>query len=544
MWWTGPEFLYQPEVPDWQVDAPTDSQLVSVEKKKFKIQCHAVLSDISIIDRYSSFNKLKRVMAWCLRIFNNFKSKCKGGINLNAIELQCSVQRLIQLVQAATFKEEITALNKKEAILKQSILRQLDVFLDDNSCLRVGGRLKYASHLPFNCKHPLVLPGNHELTILIVRHLHITQLHAGPQLLLNSLLQNYWVVNGRKTINYVIRKCKVCAILRAKNAEQLMGNLPRSRVTPSSVFSSCGIDYAGPYLLRPINGRSPTLFKCYIALFICFATRPIHIELVSDLTTDSCLAAIRRFISRHLKPREIFSDCGTNFIGADREMKEFLALVKSDNHSGQVEKLLSNEGIQWRFNPPSAPHMGGLWEAGVKSTKYHLKRVLGNTPLNYEEFATLLTQVEACLNSRPICPISSSPEDLSALTPGHFTGGGDLTALPEPDYSHEKINRLSRWQLVQRISRQFWDRWSSEYLTRLQSRPKWWSHQPNFQVGDLVLIKDERLPPQQWPLSRITSVFPGNDGKVRVVSVKNASGTYKRPISKLCALPFADEKED
>ncbi|CAG7734820.1 unnamed protein product [Allacma fusca] len=267
-------------------------------------------------------------------------------------------------------------------------------------------------------------------------------------------------------------------------------------------FATTGVDYAGPYLLRPIKGRSPKLFKCYIALFICFATRAIHLELVSDLTTDSFLAALRRFISDHIKPIEIYSDCGSNFIDANREMKDFLALVKSEPHSSTVDKVLSQQGIQWRFNPPSAPHMGGLWEAGVKSTKYHLKRVVGSTPLNYEEFHTLLKQVQACLNSRPLCQISSHPDDLTALTPGHFVAGGPPTALTEPSYDHLKLNRLSKWQLVQRLNQHFWQRWSAEYLTRLQARPKWWSHQPNFEVGNLVLVKDERLPPQQWHLAR------------------------------------------
>ncbi|CAG7832932.1 unnamed protein product [Allacma fusca] len=429
--------------------------------------------------------------------------------------------KLVRLVQKAIFSEDISTLTRKETLAKKSILKQLDPFLDEDDCLRVGGRLKYASHLPFNCKYPLILPGNHQLTILFVRHLHITHLHAGPQLLLNSLLQNYWVIHARKIINYVIRKCKICAILRVKTAEQIMGNLPKARVTPSHAFSSCGIDYAGPYLLRPIKGRSPKLFKCYIALFICFATRAIHVELVSDLTTDSFLAALRRFISRHLKPQEIFSDCGTNFIGANREMKEFLQLVKSEQHSNAVERYLTNEGIQWRFNPPSAPHMGGLWEAGV----------------------------EACLNSRPLCPISSNPNDLSVLTPGHFTAGGVLTALPEPDYSHLKINRLSRWQLVQRIARQFWERWSSDYLTRLQTRPKWWAHQPNLQVGDLVLVQDDRLPPQQWHLARILLVHPGEDGKLRIrlvgsLTVKScylgSESAYRAPLQIINHLRITD----
>ncbi|CAG7823797.1 unnamed protein product, partial [Allacma fusca] len=192
------------------------------------------------------------------------------------------------------------------------------------------------------------------------------------------------------------------------------------------------------------------------------------------------------------------------------------------------------------------PHFGGLWEAGVKSTKHHLKRVVGNTVLTYEEFSTLLIQIEACLNSRPLCPLSTSPDDLSALTPGHFLVGRPLIAISEPDYTKLKINRLSRWQLLQQLHQHFWRRWQAEYLDRLQQRPKWAKIEENLRQGDMVIIKDDRLPPQEWRLGRIIEVHTGPDGLVRVVTVRTAEGTYKRPVVKLCKLPMdssTDERE-
>ncbi|CAG7784714.1 unnamed protein product [Allacma fusca] len=192
----------------------------------------------------------------------------------------------------------------------------------------------------------------------------------------------------------------------------------------------------------------------------------------------------------------------------------------------------------WHFNPPSTPHFGGLWESGVRVVKVNLKRVIGTTTLNFEEFATLLAQVESCVNSRPLSPSSSNPEDLTALTAGHFLIGAPLNSLPEPDLTDTKLSRLSRWQLCEQLSQHFWKRWHTEYLLQLQQRHKWNSSSENLKEGTLVLLKDERLPPTQWKLGRILQVHPGHDGLVRVVTIKTSTGEFKRPIVKLCPLPF------
>ncbi|CAG7727733.1 unnamed protein product [Allacma fusca] len=176
----------------------------------------------------------------------------------------------------------------------------------------------------------------------------------------------------------------------------------------------------------------------------------------------------------------MFSDQGTNFVGAERELRSLVDLSRSP----KVKKFWQDEGMQWEFNPPSAPHFGGLWEAGVKSTKYHLRRVLGEAFLSFEEMSTVLAQVEGCLNSRPIGEISSDPNDYNVLTPGHFLAGKSLVALPDQNLEEVPVNRLNRWQKIQQMVQQFWKRWVDEYLTRLQTRPKWCTEQPNMKTGD------------------------------------------------------------
>ena len=186
--------------------------------------------------------------------------------------------------------------------------------------------------------------------------------------------------------------------------------------------------------------------------------------------------------------------------------------------------------------------MGGLWERSIQSLKYHLRRTVGSNILTFEELLTLLTQIEAILNSRPITPVSNDATDLSCLTPGHFLVGAPLTSLPEPILQGLPESKMCRWQRIQRLQQNFWDRWSKDYLHTLQQRTKWNKVSPNIQKGTLVLLKEDNTPPTSWCLGRIKEVFPGSDKLVRVVQVKTARGLIKRPIHKV--VPLIDFQED
>lgn len=234
---------------------------------------------------------------------------------------------------------------------------------------------------------------------------------------------------------------------------------------------------------------------------------------------------------------EIYSDCGTNFIGANSKLKACRDVYKNFINKN-VYPFLAEKGIRWHFNPPSSPHFGGLWEAGVKSVKYHLKRTIGEQNLTYEEFSTVLTQIESCLNSRPLCPLSNDPEDLMVLTPGHFLVGDALYALPEMESKNMRLT--DRWRHCQNMVQLFWRQWQNEYLSRLQRRPKWLDRNPNLKINDIVLIKDDRYPSNRWPLARIVELHPGLDNVVRVVTLKTHNGMIKRPIVKLCPIPIQD----
>ncbi|XP_067205335.1 uncharacterized protein [Linepithema humile] len=314
-----------------------------------------------------------------------------------------------------------------------------------------------------------------------------------------------------------------------------MGQLPPERLTPARPFLHSGVDYAGPLHLKNWKGRNSRTYKAWIALFVCLSTSAVHLELVTDCSSDAFIAAYKRFTSRRGICVTLISDCGTNLKGADFELQNLFSAFSKE--LSQLASLLANDGTQWKFNPPSAPHFGGKWEAGVKSVKYHLRRVIGNQLLTYEEMTTFLTQVEAVLNSRPLCPLTEDSNDLQALTPAHFLIGGTLTTIPEPSLENVKISHLSRWQLTKQMLDSFWSHWSKECLQRYLSVYKWNQETSPLQKDTLVLVIDERYPPSKWPLGRIIASHPGKDGKVRVVTVCTQTSTLKRPIVKLCPLP-------
>ena len=168
--------------------------------------------------------------------------------------------------------------------------------------------------------------------------------------------------------------------------------------------------------------------------------------------------------------------------------------------------------------------------------KAHLKRVIGETRLTFEEFATVLTQVEACLNSRPLGPLPCDGDTIEPLTPGHFLIGRPLEALPDPPMSYRSMSLLKRWYLCQGLVRHFWKRWTTEYMDTIRRFVNWHHPSRNLQVGDVVILHEDNLIPTKWPLGRIVNIYTGKDGIVRVVDVKTAHGVYKRPITKIALL--------
>lgn len=321
-----------------------------------------------------------------------------------------------------------------------------------------------------------------------------------------------------------------------------MGNLPQTRVAPARPFINTGVDYCGPFLIHyRIRGKRPT--KAYIAVFCCFATKAVHLEVVSDLSTEAFIGALKRFIGRRGRCQNIYSDNATNFIGARNQLSELSESIYSKKGQEAIMSSTSSKGIQFHFIHPRAPHFGGLWEAAIKSAKHLLLRSVATATLTQEELETVVIEIEAILNSRPLTPLSNDPDSIEALTPGHFLIGEALTSQVDSQAIPMKTSELSHWKLVSRLKQEFWERWTTEYLNELQQRNKWKTQFVNLKTGDMVIIKEDNSPVMKWPLGRIVQVHPGDDGVVRVAEVKTATGLFKRSIHRLALLPVETNNE-
>ena len=259
---------------------------------------------------------------------------------------------------------------------------------------------------------------------------------------------------------------------------------------------------------------------------------------MSDLTTEAFLAALKRFFARRVKSSDLQSDNATNFQGAKDEIDEMFSFLQSTEHNNVVSQFLTNERVKWHLVPPRSPHFGGLWEASVKSLKHHMRRLIGDALLTFEVLSTYLIEIEFT-NSRPATPLSSDPNDLTALTPAHFLIGDSLTSLLERTLEGIPANLLSSWQHVQQLRQCFWTRWHQEYLHEQTVRKKLHTGATtSINVGDLVILQEDNTPPWWWNLGRIIPTYPGTDNVVRTATVKTLLGEYKRSIEKLSPLPI------
>jgi hypothetical protein len=472
-----------------------------------------------------------------LRFIHNIRNPTNKHITayLTVSEIRNAHTVVIKFTQSESFAEDIRIIKKHGELPKGSKLIKLNPYLDQDGLLRVGGRLKFAK-MSEDQKHQLILPKSHHITRSIIHIYHIQNLHAGCQATTADLRQKHWIMCCRSVVRQIIFKCMKCFKIKPLSYDQLMGDLPGGRIIPSRPFTCTAIDYMGPFLIKNGHLRTTKTLKSYIAIFVCFSTKAVHLELVCDYTSSTFLNPLKRFMSRRGKVSLLYSDNGSNFKGANRELSN---LFRSQNFTSEVIDSLSNNEIKWQFIPPKSPHMNGLAEAGVKSVKAHLKRILSNTLLNYEEFYTILTMIEACLNSRPITPLSNDPTDLSALTPGHFLIGETLMSPPQHDVKDVPTTRLSRYQALEKLRQHFWTRWSKEYLHQLQ-RGKWHKTRQPPPLGHLFLLREDNLPPQHWMMGRISEYHTDADGITRAVSVKTVRGVVKRALVKVCPLPIDD----
>lgn len=265
--------------------------------------------------------------------------------------------------------------------------------------MRLRGKIENAS-VSYKEKFPIIIP-----------------LHGNVQSMLHFIRSTYWVIGARRAATSHVNHCVKCKRYRKEDRAQLMGDLPRGRLSSfNQPFYYCGVDFFGPIKLKRFEGRCRSIDTGYVAVFVCMTTKMIRLECVSNLTTERFLWALSRLISIYGTPAKLFSDNGKTFVGAANVLNDVMKTWMND----EVDSFLTTLGIQWRFICPKAPFKGGLWEAVVRSTKYHLKRVLGDYTMTFEQYYTLLSKITCVLNSRPLVAESDDPLNLNYLTPREY----------------------------------------------------------------------------------------------------------------------------
>ncbi|XP_065197638.1 uncharacterized protein LOC135829160 [Sycon ciliatum] len=539
-WFGGPDYLRQGEA-DWPAEETRTPDPDDLELKRAFSGVHAAAGDSSEppslkaalpeIERFSSWCRLVRATAWVLRFTRHLRhgGRDTAKPSLTVPELRAAESLWWKAAQAEGFPEELAALRNGKPVNKDSRLVQMTPFIDDNGIMRSDSRVRNAKVENKNLRQPVLLPPKHAFTRLLIQQHHVWSLHQGQDRVVNELRQKYWVPGIRTAVRSTWSECQHCKNLRAKPQPPIMSALPECRTDAfQRPFTRTGLDYFGP--LSVTVGRRHE--KRYGALFTCLATRAVHVELAHDLSTDSTLMAIRRFISRRGCPLVIHSDNGTNFKGAAKELRQAIREL----NEARIQDQLSHDGITWSFNPPAAPHMGGAWERLVGSIKTALHAILKERHPKEETLLTALAEAEALVNSRPLTHVSLDAADDEALTPNHFLIGSSCAILQGIAQAGD-VSLRRQWRVAQALADMFWRRWVREYLPTLARRTKWNRQTKQLVVNDIVIIADDNAPRGSWPKGVVSAVHPGRDGVVRVVDVKTASGSvFRRPAAKICVL--------
>lgn len=552
LWWNGPEFIKESydKWPRAKLDFHPDQLLLDRGEYKASVLWvkTAIKSDewltignLPLIERYSSLSKVVRITAYINIAISRFK---KGNerddvIGFSNQQLNDALEYWIKYTQKLYFWSDMQAIHVNGTLNDKSSLVNLKPFLDDSGIMRVWGRIENAQ-VNYDERHPVIIPEHSIFARLLMKEAHEKTKHGNVQIMLHYVRAKYWILHSKRVALRVTKSCVRCIRFSQEDKQQLMADLPCERLSVAPPFTYCGVDYFGPVKLKRYEGRCNTIVQGYIAVFVCMTTKIIHLECCTDLTTEKFIWAFTRFSSIYGTPMKMLSDNGKTFVGAKNELQK----IMDSWQSKEMCEYLMQHNVQWKFITPKAPNQGGLWEAAVKSTKFHLKRILSEISLTYERYQTVLAGVSAVLNSRPLVPLSDNPLDLNYLTPAHAYTGGRIIRPLTRNLSDLSPSVIKHKRMMDKMNLDFWNSFRKDYLSTLQTRYKWNTPSENLKINDFVIIKEDNVPPGQWNVARVIEVFPGEDGLVRNVHLRTARTEFSRPVRKLVRLFISDEDQE
>ena len=361
------------------------------------------------------------------------------------------------------------------------------------------------------------------LARLLVLDAHEEVFHQKTRPTLTQVRSNYWIPRGRQFVASALKPCTLCQRLDSQPYQlPAPPNLPDFRVEIAPAFTNIGTDHVGPIYIREIYSNNRRLHKCYISVYSCCVTRAVHIELQPSLEAAATVRSMKRTFARVGTPN----------------------LIVSDNHktfkSASVRAYAKNRQIEWRYILPLSPHWGGFYERVNSIIKRALRATLRNTHVDYEELETILIDIEAVINSRPLCYVYED-EVAEPLTPSHLIYGRRLKGretqptnqiLPDDNSPSKRVRYLNR------LLDNFWERFQAEYLTNLQERSSGTANDSSLKlkVGDVVLIKEKNVARMERVMGHVMRLVTSEDGVTRGAVLRTKDGERKRPITKLCPL--------
>ncbi|XP_058456945.1 uncharacterized protein LOC131434299 [Malaya genurostris] len=556
-WFRGEGFLYQPPEfwPEQEVNIPN----VETEMRAAHLFHDIILTEQFInIKDISKWSVLVRVAACLYRFIANCRKKvhgqpietlkptenqkrliissiCATRIPLQQKEFQKAESLLFRIAQSNSYGDEIKIFRKNEklpydqwiSLDKSSPLYRIAPLFDSSGVLRLEGRSKNAEFLPFDMRFPIILHKDHAVTKKLVQHFHERFGHGYREAINNEIKQRFLINGLGSLVTKVEKECIRCKIRKCKPQVPRMASLPVQRLIPyHRPFTFVGVDYIGP--LEVAVGRRTE--KRWIVLFTCLVVRAVHLEVANSLTAQSCIMAVRRFICRRGPAAEYFSDNGTNLRAAGKEITQQIHTISTN-----CAEEFTNARTKWHYNPPAAPHMGGVWERMVRSVKSVMSVLDDGRRLTDEILSTTLAEAEDMINSRPLT-YSYRDSPVESLTPNHFIRG---TAPNEPAESLLPVNPgqalRDTYKRSQQLAEEMWKKWIREYIPTVNLRTKWFEDIKPLQKGDLVYVIDGDHR-KCWIRGVVEEAIVASDGRIRQAMVRTNRGLFKRATAKLAVM--------
>lgn len=574
LWWHGPSFLSKP-CSEWppmkqltpkeirqnqEVDAlETETNPLPKSRKisSFMSQQSSVVSSFLsqrertiLLWKQDNFPACIRLTAWILRWVlgpTPAIGGCRPGTpSISSFEYQQAERHWVRRAQMETYNREWACFKDKRPLPGNSVIAKLNPFLDERwQIIRLSTRLTLGpdDEYPDGVKNPTLLPKGHLVTELIIHQAHLLEKHGGPEQTLYRLRQTYWLPQGRRTVKYVLSRCKHFRCRRLLTYQEQMSPLPKERLTRISSFLATSTDTFGPLYCVHEDCKYPNCphdeepEKHWGIIYVCMYTRAVFLDLIPALNTETILDSFRKFVSSVGWPKYMYSDNAKSYHSSNAEITRLLKQVDKT----KIRNFSTQHHCDWHFACPRASHTCGLHERFVGLTKNALAKATESPRVTAHKLRVYLTEAQCCLNQRPLKWQSEDITDSPPITPALLMGGRPLHGFPDDKSPLSAGHDLTKYHLEKKhMLNKFFKRFYKDYLLELSIRKKWTTDN-TYPVtkGDVVLVKNENpLKRNEWRLAVLTKPIPGLDEKVRHVALRfaGAKQSTTRPINKIALL--------